>query len=628
MTNKIQLNLSHWESNNSELVFALESANIKQNRYDIIFHIDGSLENLKLLYILKEHYNVKPLGITVNSLLLEDYQKSNIRKALEFFDIDHILFTPRNKIQKILRKKAPQNYPNLIQSAINVFSTKMAAAYQINCQINYSLTNTPLGTNVKQLDRKFIENNLVFNNKLEIEKLALTTFDLYSYFYDYDRYPLLKDQNLLDFSEMLNDGGLSELENYLSGHFKSKNDNVVVDSDKIWLGFPEDWTNDNTYVRKAKKTKYEVLSDSVNPRQPLYYNKLLYCTRCCMPETAEELEFDDLGICQPCRSSEQKMHIDWNERLNKLKEILSTYESKRKDFYDCIIPISGGKDSTFQLYVLTKILKKNIIAITFSPNWFSPTGRYNLLNSINKFDVDHVMFLPRRKIVNRLAKKSLPMIGDACWHCHAGVGAFPLSMATKLNVQLLIWGESVAENDGRATYDKPIIFDRDYFTKISARYYAEEMVDEKDGISLHDVAPYILPTEKEINTKSIRGIHLGDYMFWDDERQMEFVRDNYSWREDNVEGTYKGYKSVECLMAGIHDYTKFIKRGFGRGTDHASMDVRVGLLTRAEGFELAKNEDSKRPNATDYYLKITNYSEKEFESILKNKREGKAKLLP
>ena len=101
----------------------------------------------------------------------------------------------------------------------------------------------------------------------------------------------------------------------------------------------------------------------------------------------------------------------------------------------------------------------------------------------------------------------------------------------------------------------------------------------------------------------------------------------YGWKEDDVEGTYKGYKSVECKMSGVHDYAKFIKRGFGRGTDHASQDVRAGLLTREEGFELAKKYDSERPPGLDYYLKITGMTEEEFLSTLKSKREGKAKQL-
>jgi hypothetical protein len=94
----------------------------------------------------------------------------------------------------------------------------------------------------------------------------------------------------------------------------------------------------------------------------------------------------------------------------------------------------------------------------------------------------------------------------------------------------------------------------------------------------------------------------------------------YGWREDKVEGTYKGYKSVECKMAGVHDYTKFLKRGFGRGTDHASVDVRAGLLSREEAFELAKKNDTERPPALDWYLEITGFTDEEFNEVMAGHR--------
>ena len=139
---------------------------------------------------------------------------------------------------------------------------------------------------------------------------------------------------------------------------------------------------------------------------------------------------------------------------------------------------------------------------------------------------------------------------------------------------------------------------------------------------MRELTPFRLPSYEEIEEVGVVGIHLGDYIFWDDERQMEFVRDVYGWEEDVVEGTYKHYKSVECRMPGVHDYTKFLKRGFGRGTDHASADVRAGLLTREEGFELAKKYDTERPEALDYYLEITGLSEEEFHEIMRHHRES------
>lgn len=357
------------------------------------------------------------------------------------------------------------------------------------------------------------------------------------------------------------------------------------------------------------------------------YPQLKYCVRCCMPETNEGIQFDEMGICQACQSAEQKIRINWAEREEKLRETLEYYRSRAGNNYDCIVPISGGKDSTFQLHVLTKVYGMKPLAVTFSHNWYSETGRYNLENALERFNVDHIMFTPNRALINKLARRSLFAIGDSCWHCHAGVGAFPLQVAVRFNIPLLIWGESIAEDSGRATYLNPVIkFDRDYFTRVSAKVYPNQMVGE--DLTTKDLYPFELPSYEDIERVGVVGIHLGDYIFWDDERQMEFVRDAYGWREDHVEGTYKGYKSVECVMAGVHDYSKFIKRGFGRATDHASADVRVGLLTRQEGLTLAKLIDSQRPEALDYYLQITGLSEREFIEAIKRHREGNAKLLP
>ncbi|MEM6883893.1 MAG: N-acetyl sugar amidotransferase [Verrucomicrobiota bacterium] len=364
-----------------------------------------------------------------------------------------------------------------------------------------------------------------------------------------------------------------------------------------------------------------------------------YCNRCCMPETNEGMQFDEMGICLACRSSEQKMHIDWREREKILRETLEEFRSKDGSNYDCMVPISGGKDSWFQLHIITKIYGMKPLAVTASHNWFTETGKRNLERSIEIFGVDHIMFTPSRATVNKTARASLPTIGDACWHCHTGVSSFPLTIAVKFGIQLLIYGESPAEFSGRATYMK----DKNYQTetsdfvsdtkgdqnifrstpehwlKNSAKIPANEMIG-KAGLGRQDLIMYQMPSEEDLLRVGVTGIFLGDYMFWDHERQTEFLIKEYGWEEDKVEGTYKRYKSVECMMPGVHDYTKFLKRGFGRGTDFVSQDVRAGLLTREEGFEIAKKHDLERPGVLDYYLEITGYTEEEFYQIMKDKR--------
>lgn len=346
------------------------------------------------------------------------------------------------------------------------------------------------------------------------------------------------------------------------------------------------------------------------------FKNLRYCLRCCMPETQEGVSFDEIGICQACQSSEQKIHINWVEREIELRKILESAKAKAGNNYDCIVPISGGKDSVYQLHVLVKVYGMKPLAVTFSHNWYSETGWYNLQNALQEFNVDHIMFTPNRSLVNRIANRSLGAIGDACWHCHSGVGAFPLQAAVRFNIPLLIWGESIAETSGRASYKDPVHkFDREYFIKVSAKRQPREMVCET--LSERDLYPFNVPTIEEIERVGVYGIHLGDYLFWDEERQTEFIRQEYGWKETEMEGAYKGYKSAECIMAGVHDFTCYLKRGYGRSTFQACLDVRNGLMTREEGFKLAREIDSERPGALDYYLKITNLTEEQFNETIR-----------
>lgn len=354
------------------------------------------------------------------------------------------------------------------------------------------------------------------------------------------------------------------------------------------------------------------------------FPQLRYCVRCCMPETQEGLLFDEAGICQACNSSEQKMHIDWAAREAELAKVLDLAKAEAGNNYDCIIPISGGKDSVFQLHVLTKVYGMKPLAVTYSHNWYSKTGYYNLVNCLEQFGVDHMQFTPSRNVVNKAARRSLETIGDACWHCHAGVGAFPLQIAVKFGIKLLIWGESVAEASGRASHFNPVRkFDAEYFTKVSAKLTPDQFA--KGNLTRRDLHPLNTPTQAECDAAGVFGIHLGDYIFWDEERQTEFIKREYDWLETDIEGAYKGYKSAECIMPGVHDFTNYLKRGYGRSSYQAAMDVRNGLMDREEAWEIIKEFDTEEPYALEYYLEATGYTKEEFYEIMGSLRKEKLK---
>jgi N-acetyl sugar amidotransferase len=341
-----------------------------------------------------------------------------------------------------------------------------------------------------------------------------------------------------------------------------------------------------------------------------------------MPETREGIKFDEMGQCQACVSSEQKIHIDWTVRRKALDEIVQQAKSKAGDNYDCLLPISGGKDSTWQMHVIVKELGMKPLCVTHNHNWYSKTGWYNLQNGLERLNIDHVMFTPNRSLVNRCARRSVETIGDACWHCHTGVSAFTLKMAVAYKIPLIIWGESTAEH-GRATYDKPDKFDRDYFLKVSAKLTPEQFACEY--ITVRDLFPYKTPSLEEC--EGLQGIHLGDYIYWDAERQTEFIKQEYGWKGLEIEGAYKDYKSAECSMAGIHDFLCYLKRGYARSTIQASDDVRAGLMTREEGFEIAEKYEQIEPKSLEYFLEATGLSYQELLDKIADLRHPKAQNL-
>jgi N-acetyl sugar amidotransferase len=383
----------------------------------------------------------------------------------------------------------------------------------------------------------------------------------------------------------------------------------------FWIGFDKDF-KDIPWDKKYKSTKW---SKKFKNNKLLYQDKLQYCTRCCLPETMEGITFDELGVCAPCRSSEEKMYINWKDKQSELIEILDKFKNKK--YYDCILPISGGKDSTFQAFVLNKIYKINPLAVTHGTNWMSLTGRYNLENCINKFSLDHLFFLPNRNTINKVAKKSPELIGDACWHCHIGSQTFPMQTAVKWKIPLMVYGESIAERDGRGSYKK-ILKPKDkyyYGLNVSAKVEAFKYVDK--DIKYSEVQVWNYPSKQEMIESQIIYLHLGDYIFWDEQKQTEFIINQFAWKiNDRVENTYKGYKSNECIMAGVHDYLNFIKRGVGRATLHASDDVRRGLIRRNEAIKLVSEYDPQRPHALDYFLKITDLKENNLEKKIISSR--------
>ena len=179
-------------------------------------------------------------------------------------------------------------------------------------------------------------------------------------------------------------------------------------------------------------------------KTPIYFDTLKHCTKCLLPETHEALSYDDSGVCSVCHNIDYKHDVvDWFIREQELIEILDKYRDKGD--YDCIIPGSGGKDSTFQVYTLVKKYKMKPLVVTFDHGFMRPTVRENWERALRILGVDQINFRPNWQIIKKTMLESLTRKGDFCWHCHSGIYAYPMQIAVKFQIPLIIWGEPTSE---------------------------------------------------------------------------------------------------------------------------------------------------------------------------------------
>ncbi len=580
--------------------------------YDVVLSLNASRRLRECLPAIEGSLSEsKVLAVTLNHRLYTLYQKNLIKGSLEAHGFDHLHFSTRPSTARMIAESEALDAERYKDLAEVVFVLQIMARHHIRTGIVEGLYLSTEGSDAVGV-QDIAPQLLTFLDDIEGAFPSVNA---------YKQFPWL--MSVRDVLPLLTSATLTLVETFPrdplpAGYTYDDEQISPLEKDLFWVGFDPSF-KDVPADRPYPPNQWSERAEGSQTGEPLFGEHLRYCIRCCLPETMEGISFDEMGVCTLCRSSEEKMHISWEERRKKLDSIVDSFRSD--DFYDCMLPMSGGKDSTFQAHLLKHVLDVTPLSVTHGQNWLSVPGRYNLENCLQQFDFDHVMFNMNRRVINRVARKSLRAIGDACWHCHIGAGTFPLQVALAWNVRMMCWGESIAEADGRSSYSQQEEASLYYFLEVSARVTAEEMVG--DDVSSDDISPWMYPSSERLDSSGIRFIHLGDYFFWDEERQVEFIKRNYEWMDAPVENTYKHYKSVECVMAGVHDYANFIKRGIGRATIHASDDVRRGLLTREEGFELAKTHDVKRPHALDFYLELTGLSEDEFEDTLA--REARAR---
>ena len=346
-----------------------------------------------------------------------------------------------------------------------------------------------------------------------------------------------------------------------------------------------------------------------------------YCKRCLFPDTKPDLYFDEEGICDACRSAERKhgkeKAIDWKARANEFKTILEKYRSKDGMKYDCIVPVSGGKDSTFQVYAMKIFHKMNPLAVTFDQFDATDVGKHNL-DILRSIGVDHIHFTINPDIVRRLVRKGFEIVGDSHWINHVGIYTVPTKLAVALKIPLLIWGEnSQLEYGGPASSRDNSVLDKRWRQEFGCMrgFREEDMVD--DSIKLSDMKSLIWPSDEEIKEVGVTGIFYGYYFKWDTHVNMEISK-KFGWKSLSKPwaGSWLDYENCDMKFLDIREHLKWVKYGYGRATDQVNIYIRNGQMTRAEGLKIVKeidgNIDSEHKKEFCQYIGIT---EKEFDRI-------------
>ncbi|MFQ5596592.1 MAG: N-acetyl sugar amidotransferase [Nitrospiria bacterium] len=342
------------------------------------------------------------------------------------------------------------------------------------------------------------------------------------------------------------------------------------------------------------------------------------CLRCTLPVTWETLYFDDEGVCNICRNWETKeKEIDWQERERGLLKVIEA--AKRTDApYDCILPFSGGKDSTYTLWAIVKKYGMKPLVVSFDHGFYRPRTIENRTRTFRTLGVDVMTFTPNWKIVKRLMLEALIRRGDFCWHCHAGIFSYPMKMAVKLGIPLVIWGEGGGEYEAYFKYqDLEETNEWKYNRRIIMGMRAEDMAGFI-GCALRDLEPYIYPTKRELDAAGVKSLPLGNFIPWDVQKQVEINKVKLGWEEDEIESALPGptYEKIECMFQGMRDYIKYLKRGFSRITHLTTLDIKHGRMMRDEALALIEKYEPRKPRSLEVFLEYLDMTEETFNAIV------------
>ncbi|MDE5966633.1 MAG: N-acetyl sugar amidotransferase [Lachnospiraceae bacterium] len=342
-----------------------------------------------------------------------------------------------------------------------------------------------------------------------------------------------------------------------------------------------------------------------------------FCTKCVMPDTRPKITFNAEGVCVACQNHEKKSKVDWDARFAELRVLCDKYRRKREGEYDCIIAVSGGKDSHYQVHVMKELMGMNPLLITVE-DFFTMTeaGRHNVQNISEAFGCNMLAFKPNRRAGKVITRYMYEKYGRPGWYIDRLLYTVPLYYAASLNLPLLVYGENVSYEYGGVSDKETYSAREQIFNGVAPDVDLQELVEL--GISMDELA-YLTAPDKALIDK-LEPIYLSYFVEWNSEKNYEFAKTRGFWelthewdRTNHVESI----DQIDSVGYLLNAWLKFPKYGHAFATDYASRGVRYGMISREEAVKLVEQRDyALDPWIVRDFCDFTGMTAKEFYDAL------------
>ena len=325
------------------------------------------------------------------------------------------------------------------------------------------------------------------------------------------------------------------------------------------------------------------------------YSRISFCNQCLTPSSRPRVVFDTEGVCNACRNAEEKQKIDWMAREQEFLQLIDPLRGRPGMPYDCVVPWSGGKDSSSIAYKLKFDYGLNPLLVTYSPMIPNEIGHHNREEMV-RLGFDHVFFRANQKVLRHLAKRFFVERGNPKVAWDAGINAVPVQVAVNYGIPVVFYAEHGESEYGGRVLSEEHKRTRD-FTEVIENYVGDDPRNWVGGVvSERDLALYTYPPLDKVAAVGVKAYYYGYFFRWSMYENYMFIKDKINFKTNvkgRTDGTFTNFDSLDDKIDNLYYYMQFIKFGFGRAVRDASRMIQNGHMSREEGLDLARKYDDE-----------------------------------